>query len=123
MTLDELGPFYNTELCMTSFGDAASGMLPHIAGSMSTGFIGVTAFLHEGLNPLLDRLSSDATNEEIADLILEASALYDVTHRPLAQKLLDFTTEQGPMWSGGIVDVEELSKRPRFLWSSADNQR
>lgn len=108
---------------MTTFGDAANGMLPHIAGSMSTGFIGVTVFLHEGLNPLIDRLSSDATNEEIADLVLEASALYDVTHRPLAQKLLDFTTEQGPLWSGGIVDVEELAKRPRFLWSAADDQR
>lgn len=105
---------------MTLFGDSANGMLPHIAGSMSTGFIGVTTFLHEELNPRLKSLRPDASDEEISQVLMEASAAYDQKHRPLAQILHDYSVEQGPLWSGGVVDVDELSRRPKFLWQSAD---
>ncbi|KAM0812304.1 putative salicylate hydroxylase [Seiridium cardinale] len=118
-----LDPFYHPDLCLTTFGDAASGKLPHLGGSLSSGAIGVSVFLHDGLNPLIDRLSHDATNEEITSLIMEASGLYDVTHRSLAQKLLDFSNEQGRLWMSGSIDIEELTRRPKFLWTCADTQR
>lgn len=105
---------------MTSFGDAANGMLPHIAASMSAGFIGVTTFLHKELNPRIENLRPNASNAEIAEAIMEASAGYERTHRPLAQKLVDYSTEQGGLWSGGVLDVEKLATRPRFLWQSAN---
>ena len=77
MAMEKLGGFFNEDLCMTSFGDAANGMLPHIAGSMSTGFIGVTTFLHERLNPRLQALSSSASNPEIAKALMDASTEYE----------------------------------------------
>jgi salicylate hydroxylase len=118
MAMEQLGKFYNEDFCMTSFGDAANGMLPHIAGSMSTGFIGVTTFLHEELNPRLEALSPTASNEEIARTLMEASANYEKKHRPLSQKLVDYSIQQGGIFSGGILDVNELSVRPRFLWQT-----
>jgi salicylate hydroxylase len=117
MSMQKLGKFFSRDLCMTTFGDAANGMLPHIAGSMSTGFIGVTAFLHE-LNPRINSLKSDAGNAEIAEAIMDASAGYEEKHRPLAQKLVDFSAEQGGIFAGGIVDEDTLSRRPKFLWKT-----
>ncbi|ORY59192.1 putative salicylate hydroxylase [Pseudomassariella vexata] len=122
-TLTQLEPFYNASLCTTTFGDAAHGMPPHLAASLSTVFLGVTTFLRDGLNPLIDRLSCDATNAEIADLIMEAAAAYDVVHRPLAQKLLGLSQEQGELWSGGRTEVEELIRRSRVVWGCADGFR
>jgi len=116
--MPKLGAFYNKELCITSFGDAANGMLPHIAGSMSTGFIGITTFLREEMNPRIKSLDSHASNTEIAEAITKASARYEAKHRPLAQKLVDYSAEQGGIFSGGVTDVETLSKRPAFLWQT-----
>ncbi|KAI9646386.1 hypothetical protein NHQ30_004377 [Ciborinia camelliae] len=113
-----LGTFYNQDLCMTSFGDAANGMLPHIGGSMATGFIGVTSFLLEELNPRIQALDSDASNAEIAKVLMEASIAYERKHKPLAQKLVDYSREQGFVFSGGVVDAEELARRARFLWKA-----
>lgn len=119
-TLSHLEPFYNPDFCMTSFGDVAGGKSFHLGSPLSPGFIGVTAFLHDGLNPLIDRLSHDATNEEIASLIMEASSLYDVTHRTIAEKLVDADKQQGSIWCSGVVDMKEIMKRPQFLWTCAD---
>ncbi|ESZ96059.1 hypothetical protein SBOR_3536 [Sclerotinia borealis F-4128] len=113
----KLGPFFNKNLC-TSFGDAANGMLPHIGGSMATGFIGVTTFLHEELNPRIHALSADASNVEIAEVLMEASVAYERKHKPLAQKLVDYSREQGFVFSGGVVDAVELARRARFLWKA-----
>ena len=118
MAVEKLGTFFNEDLCMTSFGDAANGMVPHIAGSMSTGFIGVTTFLHEELNPRLQALSQSATNEEIAKTLMEAAANYEKKHRPLSQRLVDYSIQQGSIFSGGVLDVDELSMRPRYLWQT-----
>lgn len=117
--MEKLETFFNKDLCMTSFGDAANGMLPHIAASMSTGFIGATTFVHDEFNPRIKNLKPDASNAEIENLILEASAAYERTHKPLAQKLVDYSREQGYIFSGGVLDVDELSRRPRFLWQAA----
>jgi hypothetical protein len=119
MTMITLGRFYNKDLCMTSFGDAANGMLPHIAGSMSTGFIGATKFLHDELNPCLKALDPQTSDAEISDALMDASSAYEKIHRPLAQKLLEYSIEQGTLWSSELLDLDELSKRPRFLWETA----
>lgn len=103
---------------MTSFGDAANGMLPHIGGSMATGFIGVTTFLHEELNPRIHALNPNASNAEIAEVLMEASIAYERKHKPLAQKLVDYSREQGFVFSGGVTDAEELARRARFLWKA-----
>jgi hypothetical protein len=122
-TPDRLEQFYHPASCTTTFADAVAGTLHHLGGGLlSPAFIGVSVFLHHGLNPLIDRLSHDANNVEIASLILEASALYDVTHRSLAQKRLDSSREQGSLWTSSTTDVEELMRKPRFLWTCADNQ-
>jgi len=118
--MPKLGAFYNKELGITTFGDAANGMLPHIAGSMSTGFIGITTFLKEEMNPRIKSLDSNASKTEIAEAIMEASAGYEAKHRPLAQKLVDYSAEQGGIFSGGVTDAETLSKRPGFLWRTVD---
>lgn len=107
---------------MTCFGDAASPVLHHLGGVLSPGFIGVSVFLHEAMNPLINRLSIDATDEEIASLIMEASALYDVTHRELTQMLMDYNREQGSLWSNGPHDIDELTRRLTFLWTCADSE-
>lgn len=122
--MEKLQTFVNEELCMTTFGDAANAMTPHIAGSMSCGFIGCTTFLHEEWNPLIKSgsLAADASNAEIADALVKASRAYEAKHRPLAQKLVDMSAQQGPMWSGGITDVQMLRERPMFLWCSADDK-
>ncbi|KAH8817269.1 hypothetical protein F5884DRAFT_694525 [Xylogone sp. PMI_703] len=122
MAVEKLGKFYNEDLCMTSFGDAANGMLPHIAGSMSTGFIGVTTFLRDELNPRFQALGPNASNDEIAEALMEASANYQAKHQPLSQKLADYSAEQGSVFAGGVLDVDELSMRPRFLWQAAGSQ-
>ncbi|KAA8572826.1 hypothetical protein EYC84_003398 [Monilinia fructicola] len=70
-------------------------MLPHIGGSMATGFIGVTTFLHEELNPRIRALDPDASNARIAEVLKEASIAYERKHKPLAQKLVDYSREQG----------------------------
>jgi salicylate hydroxylase len=114
----KLETFYNTELCMISFGDAANGMLPHIAGSMSTGFIGVATFLYDELNPRIETLTPDASDEEISKVLMEAAEGYEMKHRPLAQKLVDYSWEQGHIFSGAVLDTEELARRPKFLWES-----
>ena len=85
---------------------------------MATGFIGVTTFLHEELNPRIQVLKSDASNAEIAKVLMEASIAYEQKHKPLAQKLVDYSREQGSVFSGGVVDAEELSQRPKFLWKA-----
>jgi len=120
MHFERLGTFVNESLCMTSFGDAANAMTPHIAGSMSCGFIGTTTFLHEEWNPRVQSLSADASDADIARALVDASKAYEAKHRPLAQKLVDYSAEQGPLWSGGITDIETLRERPLFLWCSAD---
>lgn len=109
---------------MTTFGDAANTMTPHIAGSMSCGFIGCTTFLHEEWNPLVHSgfLPSHATNSQIRASLIDASKAYETKHLPFAQKLVDISAQQGPMWSGGITDVHMLSERPLFLWHSADDK-
>jgi salicylate hydroxylase len=118
MSMETLGTFYNTDLCMTTFGDAANGMLPHIAGSMSTGFIGVTTFVHDEFNPRIESLEADANDAEIAGVFMKASAAYETRHRPLAQKLVDYSVEQGSIFSGAVLDVDRLSMRPKFLWQT-----
>lgn len=120
MAMEKLGSFHSEDLCMTSFGDAANGMQPHIAGSMSTGFIGVTTYLHGELNPLLSKLPLDASDADIHDMLNNAAVGYEQKHRPLAQKLVDYSNEQGKLWSSGELDLEKLSIRPRFLWQAAD---
>jgi len=122
MRMEKLGTFYNEDLCMTSFGDAANGMLPHIAGSMSTGFIGVTTFLHEELNPRIQVLKHDASTAEIKKMFMDASAGYERKHRPLAQKFCDYFYEQRYVSSSGTLDMEEFSRRPRFLWQTVSWQ-
>lgn len=123
--MEKLDTLVNQELCITLFGDAANAMTPHMAGSMSCGFIGCTTFLHEEWNQLIRSglLPVDASNAEIADALIKASRAYEAKHLPLAQKLLDMSAEQGPMWSGGITDVQLLKERPLFLWSSADDKQ
>lgn len=123
--MERLETLVNPELCMTTFGDAANAMTPHIAGSMSCGFIGCTTFLHEEWNPrvLSGQLPADASNIDIAAAVVEASRRYEAKHLPLAQKLVDISAEQGPLWSGGITDVKTLRERPLFLWCSADDKR
>ncbi|KAK6607007.1 mannitol 1-phosphate dehydrogenase [Botrytis cinerea] len=116
--MQTLGTFTNQSHCMTSFGDAANGMLPHIGGSMATGFIGVTTFLHEELNPRIHALNPNASNAEIAEVLMEASIAYERKHKPLAQKLVDYSREQGFVFSGGVTDAEELARRARFLWKA-----
>jgi salicylate hydroxylase len=122
--METLETFVNPELCMTTFGDAANAMTPHIAGSMSCGFIGCTTFLHEEWNPRIQsgKIPANASNEEIEAALLEASRGYEAKHRPLAQKLVNLSAEQGPLWSGGITDVDALRERPMFLWHSADDK-
>lgn len=122
--MEALGPLVNAELCMVTFGDAANAMTPHIAGSMSCGFIGCTTFLHEEWNPLVlsGSLPTHATNSQIRASLIDASKAYESKHLPLAQKLVDISAQQGPLWSGGITDVHMLSERPLFLWHSADDK-
>lgn len=122
--MEKLETLFNSELCITLFGDAANAMTPHIAGSMSCGFIGCTTFLHEEWNQRIRSglLPADASNAEITDALVDASRAYETKHLPLAQKLVDISAEQGPMWSGGITDVPLLKERPLFLWTSADEK-
>lgn len=122
--MEKLDTLVDPELCITLFGDAANAMTPHIAGSMSCGFIGCTTFLHEEWNQRIrtGMLPADVSNTQIADALVEASKAYEVKHLPLAQKLVDISAEQGPMWSGGITDVSLLKERPLFLWRSADDK-
>lgn len=91
---------------------------------MSCGFIGCTTFLHEEWNQRIRSglLPADASNAEITDALVDASRAYETKHLPLAQKLVDISAEQGPMWSGGITDVPLLKERPLFLWTSADEK-
>ncbi|CZR62347.1 related to salicylate 1-monooxygenase [Phialocephala subalpina] len=123
MVMKNLGAFHNPDLHMTSFGDAANGMLPHMGGSMSTGFIGVTTFLHSELNPRLESLSPEASNEEIAKVITDASIEYEKKHMPLAQKLCDYSIEQGAVFTGGVLDIDEIQRRPKSLWRAATSQK
>ncbi|GAM44081.1 hypothetical protein TCE0_060r19415 [Talaromyces pinophilus] len=122
--MEKLETLFNSELGITLFGDAANAMTPHIAGSMSCGFIGCATFLHEEWNQRIRSglLPADASNAEIADALVDASRAYEIKHLPLAQKLVDISAEQGPMWSGGITDVPLLKERPLFLWTSADEK-
>lgn len=85
---------------------------------MATGFIGVTTFLVEELNPRIQNLNPHASNAEIAEVLMEASVAYERKHKPLAQKLVDYSREQGFVFSGGVVDAEELARRARFLWKA-----
>lgn len=123
--LGRLQTLVNPDLCLTLFGDAASAMTPHIAGSMSCGIIGCATFLHEEWNPLIRAklLPNDSSDLEITIALNAASRSYEAKHLPLAQKLLDLSVEQGSLWSGGITEAETLTVRPQFLWSSADHMR
>ncbi|UNI24669.1 hypothetical protein JDV02_010400 [Purpureocillium takamizusanense] len=122
--LGEIGSLVNADLCMTTFGDAANAMTPHIAGSMSCGFIGCTTFLHEEWNPrvLSGELPADASDAEIANALMEASRGYQEKHLPLAQRLVNASLEQASLWAGGIADVEVLRERPLFLWGCVDDR-
>jgi salicylate hydroxylase len=122
MVMKKLGCFVNESLRMTSFGDAANGMPPHMGASMSAGFIGVTNFLHKEWNPRLGNLAVDASKVEIAKMLAEASIEYEKQHRPLSQKLLDYSIGQGKVFMGQVLDVEEMQKRPKFLWRAATKQ-
>lgn len=95
-------------------------MLPFIAGSLSTGLIGAATFLDE-YNQRIGALPPDASDDEIAATLKDAAAVYDWHHRPLAQILHDYSAEQGPLWCSGRVDVDELARRPRFLWTAANH--
>ncbi|KAJ6439410.1 ABC multidrug transporter [Purpureocillium lavendulum] len=122
--LGTLGTVVNPDLCMTTFGDAANAMTPHIAGSMSCGFIGCTAFLHEEWNPRVrsGQLRDNASDDEIAEALMDASRRYEEKHLPLAQRLVDASLEQASLWTGGISDVEVLRERPLFLWGCVDDR-
>ncbi|RAL60130.1 hypothetical protein DID88_000755 [Monilinia fructigena] len=96
-----LGTFFNQDLC-----------------SMATGFIGVTTFLHEELNPRIRALNPDASNVRIAEVINEASIAYERKHKPLAQKLVDYSREQGFVFSGGVVDAERTSPKSKIFVES-----
>ncbi|KAK2593718.1 hypothetical protein QQS21_008583 [Conoideocrella luteorostrata] len=123
--MEQLGSLFNEELSMTLFGDAANTTTPHIAASMSCGVIGCCTFLHEEWNPLIrsGKLAADASHAQIAAAMAEASRRYEKKHLPLAQKLVDISAEQGPLWSGGVTDVATLKARPLFLWCCADDKR
>lgn len=123
--MEKLERLFNPELCMTTFGDAANAMTPHIAGSMSCGVIGCTTFLHQEWNPRVKSgaIPENATNEKIAAALAEASLAYEKKHLPLAQQLVDISAEQGPLWSGGITNIAELKVRPLILWNSADDMK
>ncbi|KAH8884882.1 putative salicylate hydroxylase [Thozetella sp. PMI_491] len=118
--LGKLQSFVNNNLGIAAFGDAANAMTPHIAGSMSCGFIGAATFLQKW-NARLESLGPEAKDTEIEEALRASAEEYDAAHRPLAQKLLDLSAEQGPLWSGGVTDVETLKERPMFLWHSADD--
>lgn len=72
---------------------------------------------------MIQRLGEDASREEIATVLAEASRNYETKHLPLAQKLVDISAEQGPLWSGGVTDVDILRERPLLLWCCADDKR
>lgn len=122
--MERLETFFNPDLLITTFGDAANATTPHIAGSMSCGFIGCTTFLRDEWNSRIESglLAAEASVEEIAATLAEASQAYVEKHLPLAQKLVDISEEQGPLWSGGVIDVETLRERPLFLWGAADDK-
>ncbi|KAK9419041.1 putative salicylate hydroxylase [Seiridium unicorne] len=113
--LGQLGAFTDSELPITLFGDAANAMTPHIAGSMSTGIVGVATFILEWNSRL------QTSELEIATTFNEASKIYDAKHRPVAQELVDRSFEQGGLWSGAITDADKLMEHPKFLWHIADH--
>ena len=122
--MEHLETLVDTNLNITLFGDAANAMTPHMAGSMACGFIGCCTFLHEEWNPriLSGAIAPDASDREIASTLVEASMAYELKHLPLAQKLVDLSARQGPLWSGGVTDVARLCEGPAFLWNAADNK-
>lgn len=119
-SIGTLPSFFSRDLQLTTFGDAAHGMLPHIAGSMSTGFIGAALFIRE-LNGRIACLSDTASKADVSRAVMEAAAVYDAQHRPLAQQIHDHSAEQGMLWSSGLVNVDELSRRPLHLWQAANH--
>ena len=40
---------------------------------------------------------------------MDAAADYEKNHRHLSQKLVDYSIEQGSIFSGGVLDADELS--------------
>ncbi|KAK7993306.1 hypothetical protein PG989_006687 [Apiospora arundinis] len=116
--LGELGAFTNGNI--TTFGDAANAMTPHMAGSMSTGIIGVAKFVTEW-NSRIQGLAADASDAEITRVFQAASKAYETAHLPLAQKIVKFSQEQQLRWGGGITDHDVLIERFHFLWHCADN--
>lgn len=120
MHLGNLGAFTNTDLHITTFGDSANGMTPHMAGSMSIGIVGVAAFVQEW-NKRVDALAADAPDADIAGAFDEASQAYETRHKAIAQKIIDFSSEQGPKrWSSGNTDHDFLIERFFLLWKAAE---
>ncbi|KAK6859098.1 salicylate 1-monooxygenase SalA [Apiospora arundinis] len=116
--LGELGAFTNGNI--TTFGDAANAMTPHMAGSMSTGIIGVAKFVTQW-NSRIQSLAADASDADITRVFWAASKAYEAAHLPLAQKIVKFSQEQQLRWGGGITDHDVLIERFHFLWHCADD--
>ncbi|ORY63469.1 putative salicylate hydroxylase [Pseudomassariella vexata] len=120
MHLGQLGPFTNPELNITTFGDSANAMTPHMAGSMSTGIIGVATFVQEW-NKRAHALKSEASHADIAFALAQASQAYEARHKPLAQNIVDASLRQGEFgWSSGITDADTLTRPFHSLWAAAD---
>ncbi|KAH8657925.1 hypothetical protein BX600DRAFT_514464 [Xylariales sp. PMI_506] len=119
--LGELGAFTNPELLITTFGDAANAMCPHMAGSMSTGVIGVATFVQEW-NKRVQSLNPDASDVEIAKVFADASQAYESRQKPLAQTIVNDSLRQGEFgWSSGSTDHDYLKGTFPFLWNAASN--
>ncbi|KAK8096534.1 FAD/NAD(P)-binding domain-containing protein [Apiospora kogelbergensis] len=117
--LGELGAFTNRNV--TTFGDAANAMTPHMAGSMSTGIIGVAKFVREWNARIQALPADDTTDSDITRVFRDASRAYEAAHRPLAQKIVRFSQEQQHRWGGGVTDYDVLAERFHFLWHCADD--
>jgi salicylate hydroxylase len=118
MHLGKLGTYVNSELCITTFGDAANAMPPHLAGSLSTGIVGVAVFIAE-LKKRSEVLGPDVSDTKIKSVLNESALAYETLHMPLAQKFTDLSVEQGGRWSSGITDVDKLRENLLKLWGVA----
>lgn len=118
MHLGQLGTYTNPGLCITTFGDAANAMLPYLAGSMATGIVGIAAFIIE-LKKRSEVLAPDATDHDIKTVLIDAAEAYEARHKPLAQKFVDLSVEQGTRCGGGVTDVEKLRENLYQMWNMA----
>jgi salicylate hydroxylase len=118
MHLGELGTYVNPELCVTTFGDAANAMPPHLAGSLSTGIVGIATFLKE-LTKRSETLAPDSSDTDIKRVLVESAEAYEARHKPLAQKFVNLSVDQGTRWSGGVTDENKLREYLYQLWNFA----